>query len=170
MNVIFSDGLRKRGATLVEAVIAVGVLAVAIPIVFGALVESGNCGMAARAETRGTWMVDACMSEIRASREGRSRYFSSTRMGEVFPPGGEVWVLAFAQDGKSVGKLSKALYDSGIRELDGKTVCYIAAMSSRAATVRAGSLPMTEVHISIEYPASANSAKRSKTGFHTHLQ
>ncbi len=80
-----------RGATMVEAVIAVGVLAVAIPMVFGAIAKSGESGIASQAETRSTWIVPACMREIRASREGRSTYFAATAAGQAFPPAGEVW-------------------------------------------------------------------------------
>lgn len=160
---------RCRGTSLIEAVIAVGVLAVAIPLVFGTLAESGKSGLSSQAETRSIWIIPACMEEIRASREGRPQYFASTVTGDVFPPSGEVWALAFSADGKPIGKLPKALYDSGVRELNGEAVRYIARMSSAAVTAAAGATPMLRVDIFLEYPASRKSTKRAKLDFHTRI-
>ena len=39
---------KTRGSSLIEAVIAMGVLAVAIPLVFGALAEAGKSGIVVR--------------------------------------------------------------------------------------------------------------------------
>ena len=152
-----------RGVTLVEAVIAVGVLAVAVPLVFGALAEAGKSGFSSQAETRSTWMVPACMDEIQASRDGRPQYFTA------FPPAGDVWALGFSAEGKPVGKLSKALYDKGAKELDGKPILYIAVMSAGNATLTSGGQTMLRARISIEYPAAAPVAKRSKLDFHTRI-
>lgn len=160
---------RRQGSSLIEAVIAIGVLAVAIPLVFGALAESGKSGFASQAETRSTWIIPACMDEVRASREGRPQYFTPTVTGQTFPPSGAVWALAFAADGKPIGKLSKALYESGTRELNGKSVRYIAKLSSAAVTAPSGTTPMLRVDISLEYPASQKAVKRGKLDFHTRI-
>ncbi len=157
------------GSSLIEAVIAVGVLAVAIPLVFGALAESGKTGMSAEAETRSSWMVPACMEEIQASREGRPQFFTSTTVGQIFPPAGDVWALAFSPDGKPVGKLSKAVYDKGTRESGGKPVRFIASLSSMAPTTQTGATPMLNLLISMEYPASSPAAKRQKLEFYTRI-
>lgn len=158
-----------HGTSLIEAVIAVGVLAVAIPLVFGALAESGKTGMSAEAETRSTWMVPACMEEIQASREGRSQVFIATTVGEIFPPAGEVWALAFSPEGKPLGKLSKAVYDKGTREISGKPVRYIASLSSKVPTTTTGAAPMLSLRISLEYPAASPAAKRQKLEFYTRI-
>lgn len=160
---------KDRGSSLIETVIAIGVLAVAIPLVFGALAESGKSGMSSEAETRGVWMVPACMDEIRASREGRPRFFEPTAVNQSFPPDGEVWALAFSPEGKPVGKLAKAFYDKGTGQLDGRALGYIASLSSTAATVTGGATPMLCARISIEYPAASPAAKRRKLDFHTRI-
>lgn len=160
---------RRRGVTLVESVIAIGVLAVAIPMVFGALAESGRSAMASQAETRSAWIVPVCMDEIHASREGRPRYFTSTLAGQAFPAAGEVWAIAFSADGKPVGKIGKALYQSGVRELNGKAVRYVATLSATTESTRSGIPPMLRVDVSLEYPASAPTEKRAKIDFHTRI-
>ncbi len=158
-----------RGASLLEAVIAVGVLAVAVPLVFGALVEAGKSGTSSQAETRSTWMVPVCMEEIRASREGRPRYFTSTSAGQAFPSSGDVWALAFAADGSLIGKLTKAQYDQGVRDLAGKPVRFITSMSATPETVKPGATPLMRVDVFVEYPAIQKATRRGKLAFHTRI-
>jgi hypothetical protein len=157
------------GATLIEAVIAVGVLAVAVPLVFGAIAEAGKGGQSAQAETRAPWIVRTCMEEIQASRDGRPQYFTTTTTGQPFPSSGDVWALAFSADGKPVGKLSKALYDKGSKELNGKAVRYIAVISATTQPPVANTTPMLKSRVSIEYPASVPAKKRTKLDFHTRI-
>ena len=169
MNHPHARHVRHGGSTLVEAVIAVGVLAVAIPMVFGTLAESGKSGLAAQAETRSAWIVPVCMDEIRASREGLSPYFPPTLTGQIFPPAGEVWALAFTPDGKAIGKLTEKFYDAGVGEMDGKKIGYIAAMSATEVNTQPGVSPMLRVVITLEYPAARHVLKRAKLNFHTRI-
>ncbi|MBM3863797.1 MAG: hypothetical protein FJ385_07615 [Verrucomicrobia bacterium] len=161
-----------RGATLTEALIAVGVLAVAVPLVFGSLAEAGRSAAAAEAETRSTWIVDTCMDEIRASREGKPRFFTATKTGEPFPADGEAWALGFSGDGALIGKVEGGEYENGVKEMDGKTVRYVASMRGARQSASAGSgatsnADLLLVRISLEYPAVAPAAKRTKLDFHT---
>lgn len=160
---------RTGGSSLIESVLAMGVLAVAIPLVFGALAESGKSGMSAEAETRSTWMIPVCMAEIQASRAGKPQYFTATTAGQTFPPGGEVWVLGFSAEGKPVGKISKAAYDKGARQVDGKPVRYMISLSAATITPPTGATPMLRTRLSLEYPSTAPLAKRQKLEFHTHV-
>ena len=160
----------QRGSTLIEVVIAMGVLAVAIPLVFGALAESGKSGMSSEAETRSTWMVPACMEEIKASREGRPQYFTATTTGQTFPTTGDVWALGFSAEGKPVGKIVKAAYDKGLKDIGGVKILYIASISAAAPTsTPSGTIPMLRTRISLEYPAAAPVAKRQKLDFFTRI-
>jgi hypothetical protein len=152
---------------MIEVVISIGVLAVAVPMVFGALAEGGKSSTAARAETRSAWIVPACMEEIQASREGRPRFFAATAKGAAFPPAGEVWALAFSADGKPIGRMPKGLYDSGAGDLDGRPVRYIASIRSASVTPGSGGGPLLRAEITLEYPATAKAAKRAKLDFHT---
>jgi type II secretory pathway pseudopilin PulG len=162
-----------RGTTLTEALIAVGVLAVAVPLVFGSLAEAGRSAAAAEAETRSTWIVDACMEEIRASRDGKPRFFTATQTGESFPTDGEAWALGFSGDGSLVGKVQGGDYENGLKELDGKNVRYLASMRATRQTststtgANSAASDLLLVRITLEHPAAAPAAKRTKLDFHT---
>jgi Tfp pilus assembly protein PilV len=169
MNLTAAKTSENRGSSLIEAVIAMGVLAVAIPLVFGALAESGRSNVSSEAETRSTWIVPACMEEILASREGKPRFFTATTVGQIFPPAGDVWALAFSAEGKPIGKISKSVYDKGTKDVNGQTVRYIATLSSATTTTPAGATPMLRTLISLEYPSALPVAKRQKLEFHTRI-
>lgn len=159
-----------RGSSLVEAVIAVGVLAVAVPLVFAALAEAGESGSSAQAETRASWIVRSCLREIEASRDGHPQYFPATTTGQPFPPAGEVWALAFTADGSPAGKVSKAQYESGLKELAGRPVRYIAVLEATSGTpLPTDATPMLDARISVEYPASAKPQRRDRLDFHTRI-
>ncbi|MGL4401983.1 MAG: type IV pilus modification PilV family protein [Luteolibacter sp.] len=158
-----------RGSSLVEAVIAVGVLAVAIPLVFGALAESGNSNVSSEAETRSTWIIPACMEEILASREGKPQFFTATTVGQVFPPSGEIWALAFSAEGKPIGKITQLEYDKGLKELNGQSIRYIATLASATTNTPAGAIPMLRAQITLEYPSALPVAKRQKLQFYTRI-
>lgn len=162
-------GTCLAGVSLIEALIALGVLAVAIPVVLAVMTETGKSGLASQAETRSTWIVPACLDEIRASRDGSPQYFSPTMPGEVFPPPGELWALAISPEGRPIGKLPRALYSSGIRELNGQPVRYITSLSSSEVPGSDENTRLLSVRISLEYPATFPATKRRKLDFHTRM-
>jgi type II secretory pathway pseudopilin PulG len=156
------------GTSLIEVVIAMGVMAVAIPLVFGALAESGKTSMLAEAETHGSWMVRQCMDELDAAHKGRSLYFPEISNHQIFPPAGEVWGLAFSSEGRLIAKFTKAEYDSGIHEIDGSKARYLLTTSSILPAYQTGQVPVLEMKITVEFPAGSPAGKRQKLDFFTH--
>lgn len=171
---------QQRGSSLIEAVLAMGVLAVAIPLVFGALAESWKSSISAEAETRSAWIVQTCMDEIRDSRDSHPQYFSATTVSQIFPPNGDVWAIAFSAEGKALGKVPKADYDNGIVSLNGQAIRYLATLSAAAlpltkveseacAKAKPGAPTILQCRITLEYPAATPVAKRQKINFHTRI-
>ncbi len=160
----------RCGALLLEAVIAIGVLAVTIPLVFEVLGEAAKSCGAARAETSSCWIVPACIAEVSASREGCPQWLPVSTCGQVFPPSGEVWALAFSRSGDPLGCLSKAHYEQGVRVVAGQSVRFIAALEASPAAATPGlSEPLVRVHVAIEYPAVWPAARREKIDYYTYL-
>lgn len=159
---------RDSGSTLIEAVLAIGVLAVAIPLAFGAMAEAGKNGAAAVAETRSTWMIDACMEEVRAIRSGRSTRFTPIPAGHAFPPAGGLLALGFSSDGKPATGISKSQYERGVLVDDDQPVRYIATLNAHPPDADDSS-PLLRLRITIEYPASAPAGKRRIIDFHSRI-
>ena len=172
MKILTINAWKNRGSSLIETVIAMGVLAVAIPLVFGALAESGKSTLAAEADTHSTWIIPACMAEIQASRNGSPQFFSNTVTNETFPPQGEVWVLAFSKEGLPIGKITQSDYAIGIKQIDRKPIRYLAKLSAEhppSTEMNLGQTPILRVLISLEFPATSPAAKRQKREFYTRI-
>ena len=165
-----------RGSSLIETAIAMSVLAVAIPLVFGALAESGKSTLSSEAETRSTWIIPACMEEIQASRSGRPQFFATTVVDEPFPPIGGVWALGFSGEGQAVGTLTKSEYDSGTQEIAEQSIRYIATLKAEKtlpgdleAEPKPSITPILRVQISLEFPAISPANKRQKLQFYSRI-
>src|SRR5690606_30281475 len=146
----------SKGASLVEAVLAVGVLALAVPLVFAAMAESGESVLAAQAETRSSWIVSACLEELHLARNGQSIHLPEMIPSEDFPSGGGVVALAFSAEGAMAGKVGREAYDRGLREIEGRSVRYVVSMTGARSEANAtGACRCLDVVITLEYPAAA---------------
>jgi type II secretory pathway pseudopilin PulG len=157
----------KRGFSLIETVVSVGVLALAIPLVLGALVESGDSGTTAAAETRASWIVPACLNELKAAADGKSLLIPPTPLGEMFPASGQIYGIAFTAGGQAIGPVDQSAYAGGVGKLNDQDVRYITTMQGEVLAAKPGSAPMRSVLVTIEYPAVAPAGKRSKLEFYT---
>jgi hypothetical protein len=158
-----------KGSSLVEVVVAVGVLAVAVPLVFAVLARSGESGAASQAETRCSWIIPMALEELCQSRAGTSKHLPATAAGEPFPAPGEVMVLGFAADGRLLGTVEKDVYEAGVRPLGQEPVRFIARLEGGSLSARSGDLPLVQVRVVMEHPAASPAARRQKLEFHTRL-
>ena len=154
------------GFSLIETVLALGVLAVSVPLVFLALGEGGKSGMASAKDSRAGRMADACLEEIRASREGRARWFSNSGPSDSIPPDGGFWALAISSEGRVLGRITADQWAVGVARVDGQAVRYLAAVDS-VPYVFDGMPAMRNVCVTVEDPAAAPQGKRGKSEFHT---
>ena len=169
------NNLRKhkhRGATLMESVLSIGVLAVTVPMILAAIGESGRTGEASGAETRAPWMAAACFDELRAASLGRSEYFSATADGSVKPPADGIWALGFNRSGALVDQVSAEQYEAGTRDSGGRAIRFIArahpAPANSPTTNSSASLPA--MRVTVEYPATAPANRRRTLDFHAHIR
>ncbi len=169
MKSTFQPKSHVPGSSLIESIVAVSVLAVAIPLVFAALAGTGESGLSAHAETRSSWIVQTCLNEIHASRDGKAMFLGTSRPGQPFPSGGGAAALAFSSDGRLIGDISRDAYERGVREINGETVRFIASLRGYHPAEEQAGIPMLNVSITQEYPAVAPAAKRQKIHFHTRV-
>lgn len=158
----------RRGVSLVETMVSIGVLAVVAPLAIAALLRGGEGGTAARAETRAPVIVEACLQEIQIARDGGSRNLPALSPGLAFGSS-EVLCLAFRRDGVLLGSVDGAGYDSGTLRVAEQDAAYLARLEGTLDTERPGFPPLLKVKITIEHPAVAGSTKRRRMEFLTKL-
>ena len=148
-----------RGISLVECIVALGILAIAFPLTFAAIAGSGNVAASSGMETRGSWIAATALEELRATREGRSPLLRQASSGEL--P-----ALVFTKDGSLAGAIDLATTGNGIRHHEGKPIAFIARIQISETPDVPGP---ADVRIILEHPASAPAAKRTKTVFQTRV-
>ncbi len=159
------------GASLVEIMVSIGVLAVVAPLALAAMLQAGEGGSTSRAETRAPLIVENCMSELDLARRGISKNLPPLQAGQPFGSG-EVLCLAFGPDGKLLGKVEGATYDHGIDRINQEDVNFLVRLSGAEDESRGKSTdfpPMLTVKVAIERPAAAPSNRRKTMSFYTKL-
>ncbi|MGE9271112.1 MAG: type IV pilus modification PilV family protein [Verrucomicrobiales bacterium] len=152
------------GVSLVETILAVGVLAVIIPLALGAMTAAGKVGSSARAETRAPALAERCLLEVKSAREGNSEVLPNLVGLASFPASGEVLALAFSREGRLLGPVEATSYESGVREeMDGERVTYLARVAGRFDD------PGVTLTVEIEHPAVRGQEDRDRLSFHTRL-
>jgi len=169
MNAFRPSRANVAGSSLVEVLIAMGVLAVALPLVFAVLARSGQSCAAAQAETRSTWIIPACLNEIEAAHHGTARFLPALTPGQPFPARGDILALAFAQDGRAIGCVPPAAYRSGVSRLADVPIRYLASLHTEPVPSQLNLPPLLNLHLTLEYPAAAPLANRRRLDFHTRL-
>jgi hypothetical protein len=158
----------QRGVSLVEAMVSIGVLAVAAPLALAALLRAGEGTGASRAETRAPLIVENCMSELEMARKGTAEHLPAMLPGEEFGKS-DVLCLAFGSDGGLLGKIDGGGYDAGAESVANKDAYYLATLQGVEDEERTGFPPMLRVKVTIEYPSTAPSERRRKMEFFTKL-
>ena len=157
------------GFSLIEAVVSVGVLAVAVPVVMAAMMRSSETSALARAESRSPGMVAVCLGEIEEAREGRSRLLDPIPEVGEFPAGGGLAAIAFTGEGRVAGRVEAADYEQGVGRMNGEPVLYLVRIDGRPEQVRSDGRPMRSVRIAVEYPARTPAEHRRELEFYSRM-
>ena len=155
------------GSSLVEVLMAMGVLAVVLPLVFAVLARAGQSSAEAQTETRCLAILPACMDEIEAAQQGTARFLPALPCGVPFPTPDTILALAFARDGRLLGCVAPAAYLVGIRRLADEPIRYLASLHTEPAPAQPNMPAMLHLRITLEYPPAAPMAKRRHLEFYT---
>lgn len=158
-----------HGSSLIDALLAMGMLAVALPLVSAVMARSAQSMATAQAESRCAWIIPSCVQEIEAAHQGKARFLPELTRDQPFPAPGATLALAFSADGRALGCVEPKAYLTGTHKLAKEAVRYIAAISCQPAAARPGTPSMRNLRLTLEYPAAAPAAKRKKLDFHTRL-
>lgn len=149
------------GVSLVETMVAVGVLAVMIPVALAAIQQAGAVGHVAGAQSRAPSIADHCLLELEAALCGASELLPAGGGDGTWPTGGVV--LAFDQTGHCLGRVDEASYEAGMSSRSGDRPVFLARVGTdRDPTGLA-------VAVSVEHPAVRAARLRERFVFHTRL-
>lgn len=144
----------QRGMALLEVVLAVGALAVALPVVMAAVAKGGEVSAKARAETRAPWVADRMRIEVEAALQGRSPWLSEE----------DGWAaLGFGTDAEIVRTIDEEVYSAG---LDGEEEVDLVAVAEIGPPVGGGTRHLL---VTVEYPPARPELRRTKLVFRTRL-
>ncbi len=154
----------RGGFSLMEVVIAVGVLAVAIPVIMAMMVAGTRSSRVATDETQAALIARSVMQEIRSARDGKGGLVEGTLPWPEFPTGGERLVFSVDAGGRLVEQLGDGDYTTGLRD---REVQYL--VSAAGTLHRLPGSPdlevLSKVVVSIETPPGAKPEDRRKFEF-----
>jgi hypothetical protein len=152
----------------VEIMVSIGVLAVVAPLALAAMLQAGEGGSTSRAETRAPLIVENCMQELDMARKGLSPNLPTLTPGQEFGSG-ETLCLAFAEDGKLLGRVEGGGYEGGVGRIGSEDAAFLARLSGKEDRSRADFPTMLTVKVAIERPAIAPANRRKAMTFYTKL-
>lgn len=156
----------RRGLTLMEAVVAIGVVAVAVPLILGATSVSSKTRIAAEAETRASWMAQEGFRQLTAAWQNLKSPAFPTKPS--FPTFGSVTapvILLYNAEGSLLGQGTASDYEQGSRNPQAVYLVSVYGIGQKANNLQTGEENLSRVTISVENSARAPKAKRSSSSF-----
>lgn len=152
-----------------EIVISVGIVGLAIPLVLGLLVVSGESSRKASDDTKAAFLARTFAQEVESARTGQSELFETALTWPSFPGGGGRLVFVSDIDGLNLRSVGSESYETGVKPNSniGGDSAYL--ISVRGSFTELQNLPdvknVSQVEISVEMPAVAPSQQRRKNVF-----
>lgn len=152
---------RHRGLTLMEAVVALGVIAVAVPLILSATAVSTRTRMNAETDTRSAWLARTVQQELTSAwRDLPSALFP---VKPTFPNLGSPTapeVLLFDADGQFLARGTADDFLNGVRNNRAVYLVSLHAQKQNPANLTSNEDLLSRVQITIAHPAQGPRPKR----------
>jgi len=156
----------NRGLTLMETVIAIGVVAFAVPMFLAMAKSAGESRLRAEADTRSAWLAREVQREVSAkwTNPSQTRIFSDPLGFPAFASESAPVLLAYDVEGNFISPAAPADFTSpsGIRNAS-----YLVSIHGESYTPPSGSPAsgtLCLLHIRVSHPARA--APENRRVFH----
>jgi len=162
-----------QGMTLMETVIAIGVIGFAVPMILAGTTASLNDRSNAEADTRSAWIAKDLEQQISALwATPRQNSYLPTSLLLNFPVNGteaDPLVFIYTSQGKFLKLSSSASIATGVNEKDAQYLVSLHSTAYNPANLISESISinsqLSRVFIKVEYPAKAKLAKRQSNLF-----
>lgn len=153
--------LRYRGLTLMEAVIALGVIAFAVPLVLSATAISTRTRINAETDTRSAWLARVVQRELTdAWRALPSTMFTPAPAFPNFASATEPEVLLFDAEGRFLARGNNNDYRNGSRNPNAVYLISVHSQRQSPANITTNENLLARVQITVAHHAKAPLAKR----------
>lgn len=164
----FTGKPQKRGMTLSEVVIALGVVAFVVPLILAATGSANSSRLSAEADTRSAWLAREVQQEIiyAWSVPAPVSSFGAALTFPVFATATAPEILAYDSDGKFLAKGSAADLSAPSKI---PNAIYLVAVHGEVhvpPNLAAGTNTLSFLTIRVLHPAKAAAAKRSDLRYH----
>ena len=158
---------KKRGSdgmTLMETVIAIGVIAFAVPLILAGTTASLNDRRNSEADTRSAWLAKDIEEQIAAVWATPRRYtYLPDSLPLNFPAIGsesDPVVLIYDNTAKFVSTGSKSDLQNGSKVQNAQFLVSIYSKAQTTNNLTSSTTQLSRVYLKIQYPAKAPLAKR----------
>lgn len=167
MRISLSSPRRKhRGLTLMEAVIAIGIVAVAVPLILAATSAASKSRINSEADTRAAWIAKETQRQlIDAWRGLPDTYFPTKPAFPAFSSEAEPLVLLFNQSAGLIGPGNPEVHASGSSNPDAYYMVAIHGEAAIPSTADQADNSLSKVFISVEHNAKSPRSKRKSNPF-----
>ena len=166
----FTGKPQKRGMTLSEVVIALGVVAFVVPLILAATGSANSSRLSAEADTRSAWLAREVQREIISAwtvpAPTPASAFGAALTFPVFATATAPEILAYDSDGKFLAKGSAADLSAPSKI---PNAIYLVAVHGEVhvpPNLAAGTNTLSFLTIRVLHPAKAAAAKRSDLRYH----
>jgi type II secretory pathway pseudopilin PulG len=168
MNISFSNQKKslRRGLTLMEAVIALGVIAFAVPLIVAATSQSSKTRISAEADTRSAWLAQDVQRQLIDSWNDRVTItFPTKPMFPDFGTASSPIVLLYDNDSAFVQTGTPQEYTNGSTNQRASYLVSVYGIGTTPHNLTTTERNLSRVIISVENSAKAMATKRNRNVF-----
>ncbi len=156
----------RRGLTLMEAVIALGVIAFAVPLIVAASSQSSKTRVSAEADTRSAWLAQDLQRQLIDSWNDRQTIaFATKPQFPDFSTASSPTVLIYDNDGALLQSGTTQEFTNGSSNPKASYIVTIYGTGATPNNLTTAEKNLSKVTISIENPAKAKAPIRNRNVF-----
>lgn len=157
------QGKWHRGLTLMEAVIALGVIAMTVPIMLSASAVTSRTRRHAEADTRSAWIAREVQQELTHAWRGMpSEMFPQKPSFPELATEEQPEILVFDAEGRYLSRATEVELQHGMAVGSAQYVVLLYAVAHPPANMTLGALDsLAHVHLRVTHSARAPQAKRA---------
>ncbi len=158
-----------KGMTLMETVIAIGIIGFSVPLILAASTASMNDRRNAEADTRAAWLAQDLQHQIAAvwASPRRDTYLpqSVSLTFPEFAAENSPTIFIYDNEAQFVGMGSASDLQSGSKQNAAQYLVSAYSKLHTPANLTSSTSELARIYIQVEYPAKAPLAKRQKLQF-----